>query len=514
MAGKKLIEGKDYIVPKPESKKQEMILNNDAQVLVIGGAMGGGKTYLQQLIALRYIDDPNTRIVTFRRTTSEITGQGGVYETAKDIYENLHPKIRPRFVDGKLKAIFPSGATCVYKHMQHVEDRKKNQGLQFTICNFDEGTLFEWIQIEYMFQRMRSKSKYKSRIIISTNPDPDHEIAKLVNWYLDEEGFPDPEKEGVIRYFIRRNGEFEWGATREELGEKFNIPKEHWDSRILSFSFIGCTIYDNPPNMEANPEYLAFLEGMPEVDKARNLYGNWYARPEGANYFKRDWLKKSNTLPLKAKIVRAWDKAGTEPSDVNKYPDFTASVQMYKDRDGNYYIAGNYCPSNFDKTDPDIKGRFRRRAGDRDKIILDQARYDGNDCYVILPQDPGSAGIMEFQESAKKLIEEGFVVKKDPMPSSRSKLVRFTPFASACENGLVTIIENTFDSKTLEHFYKELESFDGERSTSARKDDLVDATASAFNYLSKQKVLPSFSLNTNNSNNKIASVKQSVFATK
>lgn len=40
MKKRKLIEGKDYVVHKPASPKQEMILANDAQVLVIGGAMG------------------------------------------------------------------------------------------------------------------------------------------------------------------------------------------------------------------------------------------------------------------------------------------------------------------------------------------------------------------------------------------------------------------------------------------------------------------------------------------
>ncbi len=167
MAKDKYIEGKDYIVHKPASRKHELILENEAQILIIGGAMGGGKTYLQQMLGLKYIDDPYTRIVTFRRTTDEIRGQGGVYETAEEIFGSIHPTLRPRFVESKLKAFFPSGANAVWKHMEHVKDAKRNQGLQFTLCNFDEGTLFEWEQIEYLFQRMRSKSKYPSRIVIS-----------------------------------------------------------------------------------------------------------------------------------------------------------------------------------------------------------------------------------------------------------------------------------------------------------------------------------------------------------
>lgn len=43
----KLVEGKDYVVHGPASKKQEMILSSDAQVLVVGGAMGYHGPFLQ-----------------------------------------------------------------------------------------------------------------------------------------------------------------------------------------------------------------------------------------------------------------------------------------------------------------------------------------------------------------------------------------------------------------------------------------------------------------------------------
>lgn len=122
-------------------------------------------------------------------------------------------------------------------------------------------------------------------------------------------------------------------------------------------------------------------------------------------------------------------------------------------------------------------------------MIQKQAKKDGVDVSVVFAQDPGQAGKTEFAESAKKLIEKGFVVKADPSPSNKSKLTKFSPFASACENGLVYIDKASFgNQETYEAFCKELESFDGERSTSTRKDDWVDAIASAFNYLCSCKI--------------------------
>lgn len=103
----------------PASEKQKMILESDAAITVIGGAAGSGKSFLLQLMALRYVDDPNTRCIMFRRTTPQLTGQGGLYETAKGIYLDLPKKFRPVFKEKDLKAVFPSGASIKYSHMEY-----------------------------------------------------------------------------------------------------------------------------------------------------------------------------------------------------------------------------------------------------------------------------------------------------------------------------------------------------------------------------------------------------------
>lgn len=341
-------------------------------------------------------------------------------------------------------------------------------------------------------------------MVISCNPDPDHELCKLIQWYLDADGYPMKERDGVIRYFVRRDGDFVWGESKEELIEKFG-PK----ARPLSFTFISATIDDNPIMDSDNPDYRAFLEGLNPVDKARLLHGNWLVRPQGSNYVTRSMFKVTNTLPPAAKKCRAWDKASTEPSDVTRYPDFTASIGMAKDSDGNYYIYGDFHEESHDEGS-NVKGKFRKNIGARDAIILKQALYDGAEVDVILPQDPGAAGAAEFRESAKKIVEAGCVCKADPMPSNKSKLTKFSPFASAVENGLVYIVENTFDKETLDAFFKELESFDGNRSTAHRKDDWPDTCATAFNYLSAKRVVQSFTLPQINAPTKYSEMKRSM----
>lgn len=503
----------------PASPKQEMMLKSDAQITVIGGAAGSGKSYMLTMMPLRYVDDPKFDAIIFRRQTTQVRGQGGMYDTAQDIYLDLPEEHKPKFRDSDLRASFPTGATVKWSHMEHEKDRFAHQGLQYSFIGFDEGTHFTWSQVEYLMSRMRSGAAMQSRMVISCNPDPDCEwLLELVKWYLDEDGYPVPEKDGVVRFFIRRNDMFIWGDTKQELYDKYGkrddhgklLPEDHHlQIRPLSFTFISATIYDNPPLLETNPDYLAFLEGLNEVDKARLLHGNWYARPQGANYFKREWCPSitKDKLPSTIKFARAWDKASQEPSDVYKYPDYTASIKMGRCKDGFFYILGDFCDEAKDP-DENIYGRFRKRPGERDRIIEAQAQYDEEEVTIYLPVDPGAAGKVEYQESAKKLIMQGFQVKPDPTPNNKSKLTKFTPFASAAENGLVYIVEDSFPNKeTLEAFLRELEAFDGERSTATRKDDWPDSTATAFNGLCKVTVLPSFNLDYKIPSTKIESIK-------
>jgi len=113
----------------PASKKQEMMIQSDADFLIIGGAAGSGKSFILNMLPLRYANDPNFTCVVFRRTTVQVTGQGGMWDTAKKIYAELPPYHRPRIQEGKLKMTFPSGATVKFHHMEHVKNKHDHQGL-------------------------------------------------------------------------------------------------------------------------------------------------------------------------------------------------------------------------------------------------------------------------------------------------------------------------------------------------------------------------------------------------
>lgn len=240
------------------------------------------------------------------------------------------------------------------------------------------------------------------------------------------------------------------------------------------------------------------MKAQTKVNRERLLDGCWYAREQASSYFQRDWLNKISysDIPENMTYVRGWDKAASIPSEKYKYPDYTTSCKLGKDSNGNIYIFGDY---DYDAIDNKSKvyGRFRRLPGERDNLILNQSKIDGTQVVVVLPKDPSGAGIIEYTESAKKLIAEGFAVKPDAMPNNKKKLQRFVPFSSACQNGFVYIIEDSFpNQETLDHFYRELEIFTGERSSATIKDDIPDAVASAFNTIQREQVFNPVSIPT------------------
>lgn len=482
----------------PQPGKQETALASDADVVIYGGAAGSGKTFLGLLKVLLGTEDPKFNGIVFRRNATVI--RDGIWAEAKSMYKPWKPHIQEQ----PMRMVFDGdGAVVKFNHLEYDKDAEKDhQGKQYSLVVFDEGTHFSEYQVTYLMSRLRSAAEGNSQMFITCNPDPDSFLCKWIEWWLDKDGYPDPDKCGKKRYYCRVNGEMKFADTEEELKEKYydylvvlnRNTGEYIYTPPKTMCFIGGTIFDNPALIQANPQYLSELNSLPDIERARLLDGNWFVRPEGSSLYSRNWLKVTDRLPTGVVGCRAWDKASSDVSDTNRYPDYTASTKMYKDRNGYFYIVGDHHPDVHDKRDPDVLGRFRETPGKRDELMLKQAEYDGKDITVVLPKDPGAAGVTEFTQSAKQFITKGYRVQKDPAHNQLSKRTKYGPFSSACENGLVYILPNTFNTATLEHFHKENEAFDGERSTKLRKDDIPDSCSSAFNYLCKKAVLPSITL--------------------
>lgn len=231
---------------------------------------------------------------------------------------------------------------------------------------------------------------------------------------------------------------------------------------------------------------------------------NWYAAPKSMTRWTRDWVRGENgervltrdQLPSNLTWCRGVDKAHTEPHAGNRYPDYTAlSPRIGKDSDGLYYLVGEYLQEIIDPptsvNDKPVIGRFRKGPGPRDSLIIKQAKADNeavDKCTFVFAKESG-AGKSDATYTKAKFTEEKLPYEEGSSPGNTpdKKIKDFSPFANACQQGLVYIVEESFHPATLRAIYLELEIFNGERSTSARHDDWADSIALGFNYLVSAK---------------------------
>lgn len=331
---------------------------------------------------------------------------------------------------------------------------------------FDELGQFSRHQFMYLLSRLRSNARTPSFVKCTMNPEPDSWLLDFVGWYLTPDGYADPDKSGVIRWFVTdENGNLDWSEDPYELKVKHGN-----DCSPISFTFIQASIADNPILLKNQPNYLAALKNLNRVDREILLYGNWYAVPEASGYFKRDWISfiDRKDVPKLTKVTRCYDLASSLATEANPNPDWTACTLMGHGIDGNIYVLH--------------ADKFRERPAGVSRRIQQYAELDGKNVFIGLPLDPSAAGKVAFEAYAKPLIFAGYKVKKHP--PRRGKVDRFLPFSNAAENGMITVVKGDWN-KT---WFTELEGFTGQGRRES--DDLVDSTSDSYNWLVSGKKLP------------------------
>lgn len=459
---------------------------------------------LLTMIPLMFADDPYYRGIFFRRQYDEIMGANGLWQKGEGMY--------PLF-DGSANISsktwrFPTGARQEFRHMYYEGDKESHRGKGYSFIGFDEIDHFSKEQVTFLMTCLRSEAEMSSFMVGTLNPNPDSWCLPLVEWYLDEKGQPREDRCGVVRYFVVKEGEFLFGPSAEWFEENHRetvwvtLPDgEELYVRPKTFTYLFFNVFDNPEMIRLNPAYVSELQNLPEHERDSQLWGNWYSRPRSESLWQRHWVRgengeralKRHQVPTDTVKLRGVDKAHSIPSDTYKYPDYTAfSPRIEKDTNGFYYLFGDYNSKIIDikykEADQPVLGRFRKLAGERDSLIAVQAKHDPPDCKVVLSKDSG-AGSADHLYTLAKLTEQRISVVADKTVSNVAgkKLKDFIPFANACEQGLVFIVEDSFHPETLKAYYKELERFDGEGSTSAKKDDWADATAMTFNAIQTTK---------------------------
>ena len=439
----------NVVTIQPQPGPQTYFFRTPADIVIYGGQAGSGKSWCLAAEPLRHVKNANFSAVLFRRTYKQIMNPGGLWDEASALYPRFGGVARQ--TDGKFT--FEAGSTVQFAHLQHESNKLNWQGAQIPLIEFDEVTHFSESQFFYLMSRNRSLSGVRPYMRATCNPDADSWVAKFVDWWIDDAGYADRRKAGVMRWFIRKSGTIVWRDTKEELEREFE------NSRPKSFTFIPAKLSDNKILEEADPDYRANLEALPPVERERLLEGNWRIRESAGKVMHRDWFKITEDVPRGGVDVRCWDMAATVKELEGDDPDYTASVRMRFFR-GNIYIL--------DVTDSQVA------PAEVDEMIDTYSAQDQAECYTMgIPymvrweQEPAGAGKRETWRLATRLYQYDAA----GIPSQGDKITRIKPFAAQARVGNVYLKKAYWNDHYMQHMHSQPDW---------PHDDIMDATSGAY----------------------------------
>lgn len=424
----------------PNPGPQSEYVRSRADITIFGGSAGPGKSWGTLFRMGVHADrNPGYYGIVFRRTSTEITGGGGLWEESLKLFPIWRAKPRSgQFLDWR----WPNRSLVEFSHLQHAGDEIGHHGKQYAEVAFDELTTFLGSQFWYLVSRLRSTSGFRPRMIATCNPDPDSFVRELVDWWIGEDGLARSDRANVKRYFVRDGNELVWGDSPAEV--KAIAP--HVDMRPMSLRFIPAKLTDNP---KGDPTYLERLKSLPLVERERLLGGNWNVRAAAGTVFKRQWFEIIDHPPHDiVQIGRFWDLAATEPHSGNKDPDWTRGVKLARTASGMFVVL-------------DVVS-VRARPHEVDQLIDRTAQQDGRGVRIGFWQDPGAAGKAEADRHVRRLA--GWAVSTRIAALNKVAYAKAT--SSQAEKGNVKLLRGPWNDAYL----SEHEGF-----PDSAHDDIVDA---------------------------------------
>lgn len=153
----------------PQKGRQTDFLSTKADIAIYGGSAGAGKSFALLLEPLRHFHNPKFGGVIFRRNSTQVRNQGGLWDESVQIYTPLKATAKQSY----LEWIFPSGGKMKFAHLENEASVYDWQGSQIPFIGFDEVTHFTEKQFFYMLSRNRSMSGIPGYVRATCNPDTD-----------------------------------------------------------------------------------------------------------------------------------------------------------------------------------------------------------------------------------------------------------------------------------------------------------------------------------------------------
>lgn len=282
----------------PQRGAQERMLAVDADIKIVGGSRGGGKSWTLLMEALKDIQSPDFHAVILRNEKNDLQSlisdayklysQFGTYNKSQnDMTWNFNN-------GGWLKFSYYAGSIQDFK--------TRIQGQQYALIGIDEGTQCSFDKFKYILTTNRNSAHLRNRFWITCNPDPESWVRKFIDWWVDSEGYIDPAKDGVIRYCYMRGDtpdDIVWGDTRHEVYLKCKETIDSlWDEKyeamgftpedlyVKSATFVRADVSENVKLMTTDPSYIANLAQQGDEQVMRDLKANWNWKAAGDDMVK------------------------------------------------------------------------------------------------------------------------------------------------------------------------------------------------------------------------------------
>lgn len=257
---------------------QTQAYNSQADVLLYGGAAGGGKSAL--LIGSAAQEHKRSLIV--RRQSTELDG---LISESRESLARLGD-----FNKVDREWTLNDGRSIKFGGMKEPDDWRSYAGRARDFIGFDEAAEFLEEQVGSILGWLRSTDpNQRCRAILASNPPRGADGEWIMRWFAPwlEPSFPDPAKPGELRWCITVDGQTQWvdGPEPVQVGAETYTP--------LSRTFIPARLDDNP--FLARTNYRAGLQNLPEPLRSQLLKGDFVAgrRDDDWQVIPSDWIKEA-----------------------------------------------------------------------------------------------------------------------------------------------------------------------------------------------------------------------------
>lgn len=273
----------------PQAGFQEIVLTNEADIKIIGGSRGSGKTAVSLIGALPYSENPDIAMYGFRRFENDV--KRGIWKSAKQIFRGF-----ASFADSSFEVKFFGGTGATMK-MEHLADldkvKDRFRGAEMPYIVIEELAEFTKENMNVIFDLMgsnRSTTGMIAQFICTCNPvGRSNKLRWFLDWWIDPETDEAiPSRSGKIRYFCRYGEdimEIAWGDSPEEVYANPNAKRKiqsltdqadtYYKDYITSVSFINGDYADNKILHVTDTKYMNRISSGGSKSVINDIRGVW-----------------------------------------------------------------------------------------------------------------------------------------------------------------------------------------------------------------------------------------------